>query len=227
VQHQFTLTLTNRWKATGLVVGGIALLGLVVAAVIGGLGRYSPAAAGLCSAGLLAGWVFWLMPWAAQRYCAETAEAVLDEKGLTVAYPATGIVQHLAYADMASYSFAYNEDCTVRPHHGPALHLHLNHKLHPQGLGPLLAFQQQFQRAVASHQLRHPEQLPIRELGFLLRPVGTVLLVLFGAFVSWLGWRAWQQPMGSESTWGGFLLLALLFAIYALAWAHERRKQRQ
>ncbi len=123
MEKQFNLILTNRWKAAGVVVGSIVLLGLVAAVVIGTVGRYSPVVAGVSGVGLLVGWIFWFIPQAAHRFCAELAVAVLNEGGLTVHYQATGAVRHIGFADMASYSFAFNEDFTVRPRPQPASQL--------------------------------------------------------------------------------------------------------
>ncbi|WP_210521720.1 hypothetical protein [Hymenobacter terricola] len=72
---------------------------------------------------------------------------------------------------------------------GRALNLHLNYKLHPQGLRPLLEFQQHFQRAVADYQQGQqgqqgrPCQPLILELGFFSRPIATVVLGLFAILV--------------------------------------------
>ena len=158
MKRQFNLILTNRWKATGLVVGGVGLLLLVAAAIIGTVERYSPAAAALLGIGLLVSWVFWFIPWAALKFCTELVTATVDEDGLTVHYPATGTTRQVRFVDMASYSFPFNEGFTVRANHGPALNLHLNHRLHPQGLELLGELTQYFVRVVASYQQRHPSQ---------------------------------------------------------------------
>ncbi|MDQ2794247.1 MAG: hypothetical protein M3Y12_09610 [Bacteroidota bacterium] len=65
MKRQFNLILTNRWKVTGLVVGGVGLLGLVAAAAIDTIERYSPVAAALLGIVLLFGWILWFIPWAA------------------------------------------------------------------------------------------------------------------------------------------------------------------
>lgn len=225
MNQQHSLTLTNPWKSTALVVGSLGLLGLAVAADFGVVGPYSPLAAGLGVAGLLFGWIFWFVPKMAPRYCAVAAEAVLDAEGLTVQYPTPAATRRIAFADMASYSVLRNEGLTVRPRQGDALKLHLNYKLHPQGLLPLLQFQQGFRAAVADYQRRNPTQPLIQELGFFRRPVATVVLGLSAALVGWLGWRA-LRPFASEGAWGGFLLTSLLFAVYALLWWHYRSQGR-
>lgn len=223
MEQQFTLTLTNRWKSTALVGGSMALLLLAVAAVLGTVGRYSPAAAGVSGMGLLAGWVFWFVPKVVARQCAEEAVAVLDAEGLAVHYPATGATRRIAFASMVSYSVLRNEGLVVRPRQAPALDLHLNHKLQPQGLLPLLQFQQGFRGAVADYQQRHPGQGRIRELGFFARPLAAAVLGLFGVLVGWLGWRA-VQPLATEGSWGGFLFVGLMFTVYALTWWHQRQQ---
>lgn len=225
MQRQFTLTLTKRWKATGVVVGGLALLGLVVAAVASTVGRCAPVASLVGVIVLLFGWIFWLMPKAAQRFCAQLAVVTVDEEGLTVRYPATAAVRRIGFAAMASYSFAFGEDFTIRPQQGPALNLHLNHKLHPQGLEPLMEFDQYFQWAVADYQRRHPEQPPILRLGFFNHPLATVLLALFAYLLGWLGWRL-TKPAASEGEWGAFLLALLGVTLYALLWHHHRVRVR-
>ena len=220
---QFNLTLTNRWKAAGLVVGGIGLLGLVAAATIGTVERYSPVAAALFSIGLLFSWIFWFIPRAAQKFCTELAAAILDEEGLTVHYPAKGTTRKVRFVDMASYSFPFNEGFTIRPHHGPALYLHLNHRLHPQGLKPLGELTQNFVRAVAGYQHRNPNQPFIPEIGFFSRPLATGVLVLFAALLGWEGWRTFHA-VASKGEWGRLLLLGLLFSVYALAWRNHRKQ---
>ena len=226
MDQPFTLTLTDPWKSTALVVGSLlALLGLA-AALLELVGPAWPAVAGLSCLGLLGGWVFWFIPKTAPRYCALPAMAVLDADGLTVHYPATETTRYLAFADLASFSVLRNEGLTVRPRQGPALRLHLNYKLHPEGLLPLLQLQEGFRRAVAGYRQRHPGLPPIRELGFLARPGGTVGLVVLAAFVGWLGWRA-CRPLATEGAWGGFLLLGLLFGAYALAWGQARRVDKE
>ena len=114
MKRQFNLILTNRWKATGLVVCSVGLLGLVAAATISTVERYSSVATALLCIGLLFGWVFWFIPQAAQKFCTESATAILDEDGLTVYYPATGTTRQVRFVDMASYSFPFNEGFTIR-----------------------------------------------------------------------------------------------------------------
>ena len=223
MKRQFNLVLTNRWRATGLVVGGIGLLGLVAAAVIGTVERYSPVAAVLLGIGLLFGWVFWFVPRAARNFCTELATAIIDEDGLTVHYPATGTTRQVRFVDMASYSFPFNAGFTIRPQRDPAFHLHLNYRLHPQGLKPLGELTQYFVRAVASYQQRHPSQPIIPEVGFFSRPIATVLLIPFAALLGWEGWLTFQT-FTSEGTLGRFFFLGLLFAIYALVWWHNRKQ---
>ena len=223
MQRQFNLMLTNRWKATGLVVSGIGLLGLVVAATTSTVERYSPVAATLLIIGVLFGWVFWFIPRAAQKFCSEAATAILDEEGLTVHYPATGTTRQVRFVDMASYRFPFNGGFAIRPHHGPALNLHLNHRLHPQGLKPLAEFTQHFVRAVASYQQRHPSQPHIPETGFFSRPIATIGLVLFAASLGWQGWQV-CQTFASEGKWARFLFTGLLFIVYTLAWRRHRKQ---
>ena len=81
-----------------------------------------------------------------------------------------------------------------------------------------LQLQEGFRQAVAGYRQGYPGQPPIRELGFLMRPGGTVVLGMLGALVGWLGWRAFR-PLATEGAWGGFLLLGA----YALAWGQARR----
>ena len=223
MKRQFNLILTNRWKATGVVVGGIGVLGIVAAAIVSTVDRYPPMAAGLLGVGLFIGWVFWLIPQAAQKFCTELATAILDQEGLTVYYPATGTTRQVRFVDMASYSFPFNEGFTIRPHHGPSLNLRLNHRLHPQGLKPLGELTQHFLRAVASYQQRHPSQPLIPEIGFFSRPIAIVFLVLFAALLGWEGWRVFQTS-ASEGTWVRFFFLGLLFSIYALVWRQHRKR---
>ena len=223
MERQFDVILTNRWKATGLVVSGTGLLVLVAAATIGTVERYSPVAAALLGIGLLFGWIFWFIPRAAQEFCTELATAILDEEGLTVHYPAKGTTRQIRFVDMASYSFPFNEGFTIRPYHGPSLNLHLNHRLHPQGLKPLGEFTQNFVRAVAGYQKRNPNQPLIPEIGFFSRPIATGILVLFAALLGWEGWRTFQA-VASKGEWGRLLFLGLLFSVYALAWRNHRKQ---
>ena len=224
MERQFKLILTNRWKATGLVVGGIGLLGLAAAAIVGTVERYSPVAAALLGIGLLFGWVFWFIPQAAQKFCIELATAMLDEEGLTVHYPATETSRQVRFVDMASYNFPFNEGFTIRLRHGSVLNLHLNHRLQPRGMKPSGELKQHFVRAVASYQQRHPSQPLILEIGFFSRPIATVVLVLFAAMLGWEGWQAFQA-FASEGAWGRFLFLGLLFSIYALVWRNHRKQR--
>ena len=159
-----------------------------------------------------------------RKLAAYSTVVTIDEAGLTVQYEGTEASRRINFADMAAYYTDLNDNFNVQPHHGPKLTLHLNPKIHPQGWAPLLALQRHFEVAVTEYQRQHPENLPIRKLGFFNRPLATVWLTVFAVFVGWLGWRA-GLPFASEATWGGFLLAGLLFTIYALMWLHERRKQ--
>jgi hypothetical protein len=222
MKQQFYLTLTNRWKAIGVMGGCIALLGIMAAAVMNTMGRYSPVAAAAIDVVLLFGWVLWVMPQAAQRFCAESAVAILNEKGLKVQYMATGTVRRVDFVDMASYSLGFS-NFTIRTQAGPTLNMHLNSRLHPEGLSPMMEFEQCFHRAVASYQRRNPQQPPIQELGFFSRPMSTVILTLLAALAGWEGWRTFRAS-NSEGAWGKFLFIGLLFAIYALVWHHHRKQ---
>ncbi|MDQ2794248.1 MAG: hypothetical protein M3Y12_09615 [Bacteroidota bacterium] len=124
---------------------------------------------------------------------------------------------------MVSYSFPFNEGFTRRLHHSPALKLHLNHRLHLQGLKPLNELTQHFVRAVASYQQRHPSQPIIPEIGFFSRPIATVVLVLFATLLGWEGWRA-CQAIASKDALGRFFFLGLLFLIYILVWRRHRKQ---
>lgn len=222
MEKQFNLTLTNRWKATGLALAFVAvtMLLLVGAATLLAHWFWPGVLMGLA---VIAGLVF-LPEKIMRKLATDLAVVTIDEAGLTVQYAETAAPRRINFADVAAYYTDLNDDFNVRLHHGPKLTLHLNFKIHPQGWLPLLDMQRHFEAAVAEYHRQHPENLPIRKLSFFHRPLATVWLLAFAAFLSWLGWRAWQ-PFASEGAWGGFLLAGLLFTIYALMWQHERRKQ--
>lgn len=222
MERQFNLTLTNRWKATGFVLATIIVFFVLVLLAAWVLAHYL--ILGFVGMALALGGLIFMQEYVGRRVAFETAVATIDETGLTVCHNATGAVRHIRFADMASYST--DDDFIVRPHVGDRLVLHHNFKMHPQGMEAKWAFRQHFQWAVADYQQRHPDQPPIRNLGFFSRPAATFWLAVFAAFVSWLGWRAWQ-PFAGEGAWGGFLLAGLLFVIYALTWLHYRKQLRQ
>ncbi|MBF9140997.1 hypothetical protein [Hymenobacter properus] len=219
MEQRFPLVLTNRWKATSFVLATI-VVALATMGLIGFAAALYPllgiVGLGLWFAGL------WVLPERLGKKVAYSlATATLDETGLTVCYETTGTVQHLAFADMVSYSTYFNSGLTIRPRRGRTLCLHLNSRLHPQGMGKMWALINAFESIVAAYQRQHPQQPQIANLGFLERPAGAFWLVVFATFVGWLGWRA-GQPLASEGTWGGFLFASLLLTIYALAWRHAR-----
>ncbi|MCI1189163.1 hypothetical protein MON38_17200 [Hymenobacter sp. DH14] len=221
MEKQFHLTLTNRWKATGLALAFVAatVLLLVGSATLLAHWFWLGVPMGLA---VMAGLVF-LPEIIMRKLATDFAVVTIDEAGLTVQYGERETSRRINFADIATYYTDLGDDFNVRLHHGPKLVLHLNHKIHPQGWMPLLAMQRHFEMAVAEYQRQRPENLPIRKLGFFNRPLATVWLVVFAVLVGWLGWRAWQ-PFASEGAWGGFLLTGLLFTIYTLMWQHERRK---
>lgn len=220
--QQFDLILTNRWKSAVLILAIVVVSLPLMVGAIAVFSNYNRMI-GLLAI-LLAGATFVFLPERlAKRFSSQAAVAIIDDTGLIVQHESTDAVRRINFADMASYSTGINFDFTICPREGKRLKLHLNHKLHPQGLGPMLDMQQHFNWAVADYQRQHPDQPPIPNLGFFDRRGAVVLLVLFAGSIVWLGWRAFQ-PFASEGVWGGFLFGGLLFTIYALVWQHHRSK---
>ena len=222
MEKQFDLILTNRWKATLLIVGVLVLflLGLAGAAALFDRAHWLGIGMALL---LLAGLVF-LPEIVARKFSTEHAVARFDDEGLTVDFGPHRPARRIEFADMASYHFDLNNDVHVQPRHGPALVLHLNPKIHPQGLGPLWELRQHLAWAVADYQRRQPAAQPIRRRGFFVRPAGTRGLLLGGVLLAWQAWQIRHLPTASEGQWGMLVLTGLLWTGYALTWRHHRQE---
>lgn len=222
MEKQFDLILTNRWKATLLVVVVLVLflVGLAGAAALFKLAHWLGIGMALL---LLAGLVF-LPEIVARKFSAEYAVARFDDAGLTVEFGTPGSVRRIEFADMSSYHFDLNNDVHVQPSHGPALVIHLNPKIHPQGLGPLWNFRQHLDWAVADYQRRQPATQLISKRGFFVRPVATRWLLLGGALLAWQVGHIAYLPTASEGQWGMLVLTGLLWTGYALTWRHHRQE---
>ncbi|UOQ96590.1 hypothetical protein MUN81_15240 [Hymenobacter sp. 5317J-9] len=222
-EKQFNLILTSRWRAT-LVAFAIVIA--FVWLLVGALNVFSESK-WLGSGSLImviSGFVF-LPEIIARKFSAKSAVVRIDAEGLSVHY-IPGISRRINFADMAYYYSDLNHDFNVQPHRGGKLILHLNAKLHPHGITPLAVMWQHFEKAVAIYQQQHPENSPIRKLGYFDRPLATFWLVIFAVILVGFGWRAFQ-PFASEAAWGGFLLGCLGFSVYALLWRRHRKAIRQ
>lgn len=222
MERQFNLILTNRWKATGLIVV-ICVVSISLLLCILGIFEHHPVV------GIVLGimWVIalaWLPTRIARRFGADSATVVFDEAGMTVSYATTGVVQRLNFIDVASFYEGLSYDFTVQPRQGKALVFHLNEKLHPQGVKRLTRMQRYFRQAIIEYQLRQPDRPPIRRLNFFDSSWATWWLLFFAAMLMWKGWGELQQPIGSESQWGKLALGSLVWGVYAMAWRHYRKR---
>ena len=138
MEKQFNLTLTNRWKATVLVLGIVVVTLPMLVGILVVFERSKLLGSLLGVIGLAA---FVILPERIAKYFgAEYATVVFNATGITVSYAATGEVRHLEFAEIVSYYAGLEFDFTIRPCRGRPLVFHLNRKLHPQGMGQLLAF---------------------------------------------------------------------------------------
>ncbi len=220
MQKQFNLILTNRWRTTLVVLATVVLfiLGLFGAGLLFERWHWL----GIGTALLVAGIIIFLPEILGRRFSTELVVVTIDDTGFTVQPELPSLPRRIAFADIDSYYFDLNNDFNVRPRHGAKLVLHLNAKIHPQGLAPLHAMGRHFEAAVAQYQ-QLPTSQPIRRLSFFSRAVATFWLVVFAGLVAWLGYRT-KWPAASEGDWGVFILLGLSFAVYALQWYHARRE---
>jgi hypothetical protein len=218
--QQFDLILTNRWKSAVLV---LAIAGTSIPLMVGALEvffNYNHLL-GVFAILLWGAAVVFLPERIAKRVSSQATTVIIDDSGITVQDGVTGAGRRIDFADMTSYSTGVNYDFTIRPRAGKYLQLHLNTKLHPQGLGPLLDMQQHFNWAVVDYQRQYPSQPVIPDLGFFGRWAAVFWLCFLAFLMVWLGWRAFQ-PLADEGIWGGFLLSILGFALYTLLWWHHR-----
>ena len=169
----------------------------------------------------------------AKYFSAEHATVAFDATGITVSYAANGKVRRLDFAEIVSYYSGLEFDFIITPRRGSPLMFHLNSKLHPQGMGPLVALRQHFDWAAKHYnqaQLsatpatmpENPAAVPIRKLGFATQPSAAFWLVALAGLTVWMGWRA-LQTNASEGTWGGFLFVGLGLITYGAYWWHERQ----
>ena len=242
MEKQLNLILTNRWKATVLIVGIVVVTLLMLVGIITVFERSKLLGSLL---GVIGVGAFALLPErVAKHFSAEHAIVAFDATGITVSYAASGDVRRLEFADVASYYAGLEFDFTIRPRRGEALVFHLNSKLHPRGMGPLVALQQHFDWAASRYNqtqlmappgempyhikhsgvvlpLEKPAAAPIRKLGFVSQPAGAFWFVVLAGLTVWLGQRA-LQPNASEGAWGGFIFTGLVLGFYASIWWHER-----
>ena len=243
MEKQLDLTLTNRWKATVLV---LIIIGLTLPLLLGILTVFAHSKLWGSLLGVVGLAAFVLLPERMARYfSAEHATVAFDATGITVSYAANGKVRRLDFAEIVSYYSGLEFDFTINPRRGSPLMFHLNSKLHPQGMGPLVALRQHFDWA-ANHynraQLRatpatmpqlagalpaafgpeNPAAVPIRRLGFATQPAAAFWLVALAGLTVWMGCRA-LQTNASEGTWGGFLFVGLGLIIYGAYWWHKRQ----
>lgn len=224
MQKQFNLILTNYWKSTLSAVASIGFFMLGLASDVLLINYFHLPGIGLVLFVLvLLGTVF-LSEILARKFSVDSALVTIDDAGLSVQRGAASPPRRIAFADIDSYYFDLINDFHVQPRHGQKLKLHLNQRIHPQGLGPFMEMRQHFEYTVAKYQAL-PGVPPIRRLTFFSRPVGTFWLVACAGLVAWLGWRA-GQPQASEGDWGGFVLTGMGLVVYALLWHRARRKTR-